>query len=607
MVQVPSNLIPVAITQLPDAPVASGESLLLIVYEGNNYKIQASDLLQVSGVPTTRQVIAGTGMTGGGQLSSNVTLSVAPKAIDGSLLSDTGVTPGSYGSSTTVPVITVDATGRVTALSSTSVTVSGYVPVSRQIIAGDGLTGGGPLNADVTLSANLSDSTPLAGLSSGSAGASSSISRADHRHPAVDLADDNEVDGVLGLDNGGTARSIVPAAGAIVWSGADGLYVGPVGSSGQVLVSGGSGAPNWGSALVVSPQSAHYVFIGPESGGAADPAFRLLVNDDLPSALTGKTYNALSLTALSTGWKASGGTTAVEVSFLGGAAYSLSGTSGTVITLPATTGTLALNTQQFYLGTTQIAINRSSGALSLSGVSVSGTAGSLAGGTAGALAYQSTTDTTAFLSLGSSGYVLVAGASAPQYVAQSTLSVGSAVTSTSSSNLVGGAAGSVPYQTGAGATSFLGLGSQDYVLTAGATAPHYVAQSTLSVGSATTATSATTASNLAGGAAGSLPYQSGAGSTAFLALGTTNYVLTAGASTPQYVAQSTLSVGSATSATNASNVGVSDDTTTNATVYPVWVSAASGNVGAKVSSTRLSFNPSTGELTATGGLSGGTF
>jgi hypothetical protein len=89
----------------------------------------------------------------------------------------------------------------------------------------------------------------------------------------------------------------------------------------------------------------------------------------------------------------------------------------------------------------------------------------------------------------------------------------------------------------------LALGTSTYVLTAGASAPTYVAQSTLSVGSATTAT------NIAGGAAGSLPYNTGSGATSFLALGTNGYVLTAGASAPAYAAQSTLSVGSAATLT----------------------------------------------------------
>lgn len=45
---------------------------------------------------------------------------------------------------------------------------------------------------------------------------------------------------------------------------------------------------------------------------------------------------------------------------------------------------------------------------------------------------------------------------------------------------------------------------------------------------------------------------------------------------------------------------ISNDTTTNASVFPVWVTANTGALPLKVSSTKLSFNPSTGILTSTG-------
>lgn len=50
----------------------------------------------------------------------------------------------------------------------------------------------------------------------------------------------------------------------------------------------------------------------------------------------------------------------------------------------------------------------------------------------------------------------------------------------------------------------------------------------------------------------------------------------------------------ATTGTNATNTAITDDTTTNATVYPTWVTAATGNLPQKVSSTKVTFNPSTG-------------
>ena len=55
---------------------------------------------------------------------------------------------------------------------------------------------------------------------------------------------------------------------------------------------------------------------------------------------------------------------------------------------------------------------------------------------------------------------------------------------------------------------------------------------------------------------------------------------------------------SATTATNATNTAITDDTTTNAVVYPTWVTTTTGNLPQKTTSTRLKFNPSTGALTA---------
>lgn len=293
MAQVPSNLIPISITQLPVSATTSEDVLLVGVYQGVTYKFRAGDLLQVAGVPTSRQVIAGTGLTGGGALATNVTLSVAPGGIGTTQLATTGVTPGVYGNATSVPQFTVDATGRVTAATMVPLSISGYVPDTRQVIAGNGLTGGGALSSNVTLSASYGG-TPLAGSGSGSAGTALTLSRSDHRHPAVDLADQTQIDGILPIDQGGTGRSLVMQPGAIIWSGADGLYVGRAGVSGQVLVSGGTGAPTWGSLLILAPVAAKRFFGGPITGVDADPTFRQIVNTDLPGS-GAVTYNGVSV------------------------------------------------------------------------------------------------------------------------------------------------------------------------------------------------------------------------------------------------------------------------------------------------------------------------
>ncbi len=58
---------------------------------------------------------------------------------------------------------------------------------------------------------------------------------------------------------------------------------------------------------------------------------------------------------------------------------------------------------------------------------------------------------------------------------------------------------------------------------------------------------------------------------------------------------------------SATTTAITDDTTTNATMYPTWVTTTTGNLAQKVSSTKLTFNPSTATLTTTtfsGALSG---
>ena len=288
-------------------------------------------------------------------------------------------------------------------------------------------------------------------------------------------------------------------------------------------------------------------------------------------------------------------------------------------------------------------------------VATATTATNVAGGATGSLVYQSAAATTTTLALGTSGYVLTAGATAPQYVAQSTLSVGSASTATTATNLAGGGAGYIPYQSGAGATAFLASGTTGQVLTSnGTSAPtwtspaaavtvsddtstisaryplfaavtsgsistEYVSStklqyvpstgvltatgfagagtgltgtaSSLSIGgnaaTATSATSATTATNIAGGTNLQIPYNTGAGATSFIAAPTI---------TSTYLQYNGTSFAWASAG---SAITITDDTTTNSTRYPLFANATSGTISTEyVSSTKLKYNPSTGELTA---------
>lgn len=289
---VPSNLVPTRITDLPVAPNPTSSATMVCVIGGITYQVPFIDLQSTVSVPASRLISTGGGLQGGGDLSQDRTLSIAPAGVTTDKIAPTGVVAGSYGSSTQIPIVTVNAQGQITSMSTTALVISGYVPDTRQIIAGTGLSGGGNLQADRTLSVNFGSSNP-APLGVATAGVATTSSRSDHVHPAVDLADPTEITGLLPLTNGGTGTQVLNLTAGAIWytDGSNGFLQTTQGALGQVLVSGGSGAPSWGSALIISNQPANYVYAGPTSGGSAPTSFRLLVNADIPSTLTGKTLS----------------------------------------------------------------------------------------------------------------------------------------------------------------------------------------------------------------------------------------------------------------------------------------------------------------------------
>jgi hypothetical protein len=243
MSDVPSNLIPTRITGLPEYLGASTLGYLPYVIDGLTYKVQFSNIAAVGAVPSTREINTGSGLGGGGDLSANRTLFILPAGVDDSMLTTTGVTAGSYGSAENVPVLTINAQGRVTAATNTPIVLSNYVPTSRTITAGAGLTGGGDLSANRSFAVLFSSTTPEP-LGPGTPGVSTAAAREDHVHPAVNLSDTTETQGVLPLSRGGTGNSLSPVVGAIAYSSNDELYLTPTsGNVGDILVSGGGVSP----------------------------------------------------------------------------------------------------------------------------------------------------------------------------------------------------------------------------------------------------------------------------------------------------------------------------------------------------------------------------
>ena len=146
---------------------------------------------------------------------------------------------------------------------------------------------------------------------------------------------------------------------------------------------------------------------------------------------------------------------------------------------------------------------------------------SLAGGAAFDIPYQAAPSVTAFLPIGAAGLVLTSNGSGSSPTWQTSANV-----NTNANNIVGGFANRVVYQVSPGVTGFLGSATTDHILKGNGpgTAPSWSQKAPQAVASDT----AVVSTNIAGGAAGGVPYQTGAGATAILAAGTGTQVLGGG-------------------------------------------------------------------------------
>jgi hypothetical protein len=374
----------------------------------------------------------GTGLTGG-PITSTGTISIA----------NTAVTAASYGSASEVGTFTVNAQGQLTAAANATISI----PASaiNTTIPNSGLT-----NSSITVG-----TTGIAlGASSLTLGGLTSVAVTQDPTSALQLATKQYVDAVAeGLHIHAPSAAATPGTLASITGG---------------TVTYSNGTAGVGATLTLS------VALTVLDGYTLLNGDRVLVKNEVAQANNGIYTWATGGTVLT---RATDFDTAAEMAS-GDFSFVTNGTlyanTGWVQTDPVTVvGTSPVTWIQFsgagtYTAGTGLTLTGTQFSLTAPVTAALGGSGYTSYAT-GDILYASASTTLSKLTIGASNYVLTSSGTSPQYVAQSTLSVGSATTATTSTNLAGGIASQIPYQTAAGATSFIANGTAGQVLTSAGT------------------------------------------------------------------------------------------------------------------------------------------
>jgi len=312
----------------------------------------------------------------------------------------------------------------------------------------------------------------------------------------------------LSTTQGGTGLTTFTAGDLVYFSSGTTFTKLGIGTAGQYLtVNSGATAPQWATGI---------------SGGVSSISFG-------STGLTPNTPTTGSVSVAGTLGAGYGGTSFSTYTsgdmIYASATNTLSklnaGTNGYVLTVVSGLPAWAANTggvTSFSAGTTGLTPSTvTTGAIVLSGTLIAGNGGTgLSTYAVGDMIYASaTTPTISKLTIGTAGQVMVVnvGATAPSWAAQSTLTAGKAT------NIAGGAAGSLFYNTAADTSLALSIGTAYQILgvNAGATAPSWQGLSSLIDNSLTAS------------AQGTVLYR-GASSWVALAPGANGQVLTTGGS-----------------------------------------------------------------------------
>lgn len=538
----------------------------------------------VTNMPWTQFSGAGTYLAGTGLSLIGNTFSIT----------NTGVSAASYGSASQTLTATVNAQGQLTAMAAANIAIaasqltSGTIDTAR--ISGDyaGITGLGTL-------LNLTVTNTITGSISGNAATATTAGSATTATTATNLA-------------GGGAGSVPYQSGA----GATAMLA--AGANGQVLTLA-SGVPSWATPTVgtVTSVGGTGTVSGITLSGTVTSSGNLTLGGTLdlsaPPAIGGTTANTVRGTTVTATTKFVGPFFDAATS-AGGALRNAGGTAqlqwggggGDNLTLNVSTNINGANAQIDIspTGTGHVHIKPAGAGSVEIAPTIAGTINNMSiGATTAASGKFTTIDFSGTLAVsgvtGTAGQVLQSnGSSAPTWVTPVAYATVTDDTTTNGTR----------YPLFANQTA----GNLSTVF-ASSTKYQYNPSTGILTATGFSGSGANLTSLPAGQLSGTIPSAVLGNSSLFI--GTTSIALNRG-STSQSLTGVSIdgSAGSATTAgtaTNANNIAITDDTSTNADYYPVWVTNSTGNLPAKVTSTKLKFNPSSGVLTTTGGIGGGAF
>ena len=537
--------VPSAFTFIESGTTLADTGWVCTANQGGTIDVTAIPWSQFSGAGS---YFAGTGLTLTGNTFS---------------ITNTGVTASAYGSASQVGTFTVNAQGQLTLAGSTSIAIaatqitSGTIDTSRISGSYTGITGVGTLT-------NLSVTNTITGSISGNAATATS---------ATNLA--NGTVGAIPYQTGSSATAFLSA-----------------GTNGQVLTLA-SGIPSWATPTTGTVTSVAQTF----TGGIISVGGSPITTSGTFALTVAGTSGGIPYFTSASAWASSAALAANALMIGGGAGLAPStittgtgvvtalgvntGSSGAFVVNGGALGTPSSGTVTNLTGTASININGTVGA-------TTATTGKFT-----TIDFSSTLAVSG--ATGSTGQVLTSnGSSAPTWTTPTAYAT---VTDDTTTN-------AVRYPLFANQTT--GNLTTEYV---SSTKLNYNPSTGLLTSTGFSGSGASLTSLPAGQLSGTIP--SGVLGNSSLYIGTTSIALNRSSSaqslTGVNIDGSAGSATTATTATNATNVAVIDDTSTATDMYLSWVTSTSGNLPIKVSSTKLKFNPSTGVLTATGGVFGGTF